>query len=364
MYGLTSGGADRLSEVSERESRAPAVRGLASQPSWYTQHMDEAELDFRAALQEDINECRRLGYKPTGFMGMLASSSAFEAVRTLLAKPKPSDGFTTLWEKRRLDLTVEAIVLKPEWRGYFTPAELDTARRRLAEVQYRAPWDEVATIVPASRSEIDSLLADLAASHGDIAAGKRIRSRLRALGHFGGLRQRDNDMERGAARSQPTPVTVAPPVNFVLPPIPDAESLVARIQSLVGLPERNHEDVVKDLLIRLGFDPTLIVFQKGRIDVCVLTQDRKVAAVFEVKRTIAVESERASARRQGMDYAAQTGAIVVVVTDGDRYEVYDRRRGHDYDSMLCGRCQLTAFREADAKVLDLLRPASLSSCRA
>jgi hypothetical protein len=71
--------------------------------------MDGAELDFRAALQEAVNECRRIGYKPTGFMGMVTTSSAFEAVRTLLAKKEPSDGFTTLWEKGRLDLTVEAI---------------------------------------------------------------------------------------------------------------------------------------------------------------------------------------------------------------------------------------------------------------
>lgn len=150
---------------------------------------------------------------------------------------------------------------------------------------------------------------------------------------------------------------------IVLPPIPDSEALITRIRSLAGLPERNHEDVVKELLLRLGFDASEIVFQKGRIDLCVLTQDRKTAAVFEVKRTIAVESERAGARRQGMDYASQTGAMIIVVTDGDRFEIYDRRKGHDYDAMLCGAFRLTAFHDTDAMTLDLLRPDNLRSAR-
>ena len=326
--------------------------------------MDDAELDFRGALQEAVNECRRIGYKPTGFMGMMTTSSAFEAVRTLLAKKDPSDGFTTLWEKGRLDLTVEAIVLKPEWRGYFQPSELETARRRLAEVKYRAPWDDGATtLTPANTTEVEALLAELAASNGDVAAGKRIRSRLRVLGHFGGLRQRENDIERGISRSTLSPPKPSEVKPIVLPPIPDAEAFIERIRSLVGLPERNHEDVVKELLIRLGHDTSSIVFQKGRIDLCVLTQDRKAAAVFEAKRTIVVESERAGARRQGMDYAGQTGALIVVITDGDRYEIYDRRKGHDYDAMLCGKFQLTTFREGDAKALDLLRPEFLRNVR-
>jgi hypothetical protein len=37
-----------------------------------------------------------------------------------------------------------------------------------------------------------------------------------------------------------------------------------------------------------------------------------------------------------MDYASQTGALIVVVTDGDRFEIYDRRKGLHYDAMLCG----------------------------
>ena len=319
--------------------------------------MDQAELDFRAALQEAVNECRRIGYRPTGFMGMVTQSSAFEAVRALLAKREPSDGFTTLWEKNRLDLTVESIILKPEWRSYFTPEEHEIARTRLAEVNYSPPWDDGTSV---ATTEIQALLAELAASNGNVTEEKRIRARLRSLGHYGGLRQRQSDAERGELRSFAERSTTRESTATVLPPIQDAESFIERIRSVAGLPERNHEDVVKELLILLGFEAGAIVFQKGRIDLCVLTRDRKTAAVFEVKRTIAVESDRMGARRQAMDYASQTGALVIVITDGDRYEIYDRRKGHDYDVMLCGRFQLTAFREADAPLLDLLRPDHLT----
>jgi len=57
-----------------------------------------------------------------------------------------------------------------------------------------------------------------------------------------------------------------------------------------------------------------------------------------------------------MDYSAQTGAPMLVITDADRYEIYDRRRGMDFDTMFCGRFQLTHFDPDTSPVLDLLRP--------
>jgi hypothetical protein len=43
-----------------------------------------------------------------------------------------------LWELRRLDLSVEALALEPEFHELFTRPELDTARRRLADYGYEA----------------------------------------------------------------------------------------------------------------------------------------------------------------------------------------------------------------------------------
>jgi len=46
-----------------------------------------------------------------------------------LRKDEVSDGFTTLWELRPLDLSVEAYVLRPEYAPLFTEEERGIARR-------------------------------------------------------------------------------------------------------------------------------------------------------------------------------------------------------------------------------------------
>ena len=48
-----------------------------------------------------------------------------------------------------------------------------------------------------------------------------------------------------------------------------------------------------------------------------------------------------------MDYADQTGAPMLVVTDADRYEIYDRRRGLDLPTgrdRTSGGDQVVSFR--------------------
>lgn len=43
-----------------------------------------------------------------------------------------SSGFTQLWGSNWLDLTVERLILKPEFRGLFSDDEVSRARNRLA----------------------------------------------------------------------------------------------------------------------------------------------------------------------------------------------------------------------------------------
>jgi hypothetical protein len=153
-----------------------------------------------------------------------------------------------------------------------------------------------------------------------------------------------------------TPPLPAKPVTFDLPPVPNAESLRARIREVQGLPERNMEDVVKSFLVVLGHPETCVRFQVGHVDVGVEDGQGKTRIVVEVKRSLLVEKAWRDARRKGFDYASEVGSPLVVVTDADIYEVYDRSGGHDYDSMLCGRFQLTKFTQADSEVLNRLRP--------
>jgi hypothetical protein len=80
------------------------------------------------------------GYDATRFKKMLLDRGALETARYLLDEREVSDGFTALWERHRLDLTVEAYVLRtPAFHALFTPQQLETARRRLQELGYAPP---------------------------------------------------------------------------------------------------------------------------------------------------------------------------------------------------------------------------------
>jgi hypothetical protein len=79
------------------------------------------------------------GYTATYFLGMLADHGGLQTARRLLRAPAASDGFRALWERRRLDLTVEALVLRAEFADLFTDDEIEMARSRLADFGWQAP---------------------------------------------------------------------------------------------------------------------------------------------------------------------------------------------------------------------------------
>lgn len=154
----------------------------------------------------------------------------------------------------------------------------------------------------------------------------------------------------------PAFTTPAPAAEATIePPFDGASEYLDRVRSSRGLPERNMEDLVKELLVRLGHAPETVVFQIGHIDVLVRGGDGKPRFVIEVKTTLRSKPDRESALRQAFDYASRNGAPIVVITDADAYEIYDRRAGLDHASMLRAKFRLTAFREADRTGLDLLR---------
>lgn len=92
---------------------------------------------FHAAMVALYQTAKRdLGYSATRFLQMVSELGGVEAARHLLRAPSVSDGFTTLWEGGRLDLSVEAHVLRPEFEALFDDAERRTARRRLSDYGY------------------------------------------------------------------------------------------------------------------------------------------------------------------------------------------------------------------------------------
>ncbi len=64
---------------------------------------------------------------------MLQEHGGLDTADRLLRSAEISYGFTELWMLGRLDLTVEALVLKPEFADLFSETELATARQRMAK---------------------------------------------------------------------------------------------------------------------------------------------------------------------------------------------------------------------------------------
>lgn len=77
------------------------------------------------------SECH---YNAAYFLQMVEKEGGLRSAKILLHKPDLSEGFTALWERGRLDLTVESLVLKEPWRALFTEQELKIARKRLEDL--------------------------------------------------------------------------------------------------------------------------------------------------------------------------------------------------------------------------------------
>ena len=100
--------------------------------------MDDLERRFNGAMVSIYETAKReLGYNPTRFVQMISEQGGLTTAKQLLWSNTPSEGFTTLWERGRLDLTVEAHVLKTEFAALFTDADRDQASGRLESYGWR-----------------------------------------------------------------------------------------------------------------------------------------------------------------------------------------------------------------------------------
>jgi hypothetical protein len=81
----------------------------------------------------------RLGITRRYSYGCSPIGGGLSAAKYLINTPKPSEGYTHLYERGRLDLTVEAMVVgNNEWHELFTKDELAKARHRLKQYGYAA----------------------------------------------------------------------------------------------------------------------------------------------------------------------------------------------------------------------------------
>ena len=94
---------------------------------------DQSYLFHDAMIALYLRAKREVRYDAKWFLSMVVTQGGEQAAHQLLHARTPQYGFDKLWELGRLGLTVEWLVLQPEWCSLFSPAELQTARDRLAE---------------------------------------------------------------------------------------------------------------------------------------------------------------------------------------------------------------------------------------
>jgi hypothetical protein len=94
--------------------------------------MTSREDEFHEAMVEIYLRAKaECGYNAVRFLQMLAEHGGLGTAKRLLASDDIQYGFTELWERGRVDPTVEAHVLKDEFEGLFSAEERQRARSRL-----------------------------------------------------------------------------------------------------------------------------------------------------------------------------------------------------------------------------------------
>lgn len=99
--------------------------------------MDASEARFHEEMIGVYKQAKReCNYNATYFLQMVAEMGGVLAAKKLLDSPDISHGLIALWNCGRLELSMEALVLQPEWQPLFTAEELAVAKKRLTDLGY------------------------------------------------------------------------------------------------------------------------------------------------------------------------------------------------------------------------------------
>lgn len=96
------------------------------------------EDEFHVRMQELYHAGKREAkYSAPLFADLLKEHGGLETARRFIHSADYAKGMTALWERKRLDLTVEAVILEEsKWQPLFTAEELEICRKRLRGYGY------------------------------------------------------------------------------------------------------------------------------------------------------------------------------------------------------------------------------------
>ena len=99
--------------------------------------MTDLEKKFSSDMENTYHTASKLGYTPIYFWQMIQSMGGYQAAKKLIYTKNPSSGLTRLWKINRLDLSVEAHVIKPEYDSLFSEDEKRICVERLESFGYK-----------------------------------------------------------------------------------------------------------------------------------------------------------------------------------------------------------------------------------
>ena len=92
-------------------------------------HKKMIEIYYRAKSEAN--------YTASIFLDMVLKHGGLRTAKMLINSAAVSTGYTALYERNHLELTVEAVVIEdPQWHPLFTDDELNKAQKRLAAYHY------------------------------------------------------------------------------------------------------------------------------------------------------------------------------------------------------------------------------------
>lgn len=99
--------------------------------------MNKLEIEFSNEMVNIYKIAKKeVNYTASRLITLISSIGGVNTAKTLISKGNVTEGFEILWEAKRLDLTVEALVIKEKYAPLFTIEEVESCKDRLKEFEY------------------------------------------------------------------------------------------------------------------------------------------------------------------------------------------------------------------------------------
>lgn len=95
------------------------------------------ELEFHEKMIEIYEKTKKeCGYDGKRFFQMVCLEGGLKTARKLVSAKDHAEGLTRLWNDKRLDLSMEATIIREPWCNLFTNEELAMARKKLKDLRF------------------------------------------------------------------------------------------------------------------------------------------------------------------------------------------------------------------------------------